>query len=585
MIVFEGIAPVLAGALTKHGYTELTPVQAAIIEPEAAGADLLVSAQTGSGKTVAFGLAMAPELLAGSERVAKASGPLAAVVAPTRELALQVRRELEWLYEQAGARIVSCVGGMDMRQERRMLADGAHIIVGTPGRLCDHIRRGSLDMSSVRTLVLDEADEMLDLGFREDLEFILGAAPWERRILMFSATVPKPIVTLAKRFQRDAVRISMIQENKPHADIEYRTITVGAAERENAVINVLRYFEAESALVFCSTREGVKHLSSRLGNRGFAVAALSGELSQSERTRALQSMRDGRTRVCVATDVASRGIDLPNLDLVIHADLPKNSETLLHRSGRTGRAGRSGLSVLITPYSKRAGIERVLRAAGIEATRMPPPSAAAIVKRDRDRLLNDAVFAAEPNDEELAFARELLAMRSPEEIAVAFFRQNRVKLPEPEETVESGTAAEKLELPCSGFDGGVWFKLSAGRKQRADPRWLLPLICRAGGVTKRDVGSIRIFETESHFEITPRRAELFMASIAPSGAIDGSIRITRAEANSADAAPGTQRREHKRAGAKPRGKTPARDCKRSSSPLPSEKGSEPDGSHHEGELP
>ncbi len=318
MTEFEGIAPVLAGALTKHGYTELTPVQTAVLKPEAAGSDLLVSAQTGSGKTVAFGLAMAPELLGGRERVSKGSDPLAVVVAPTRELALQVRRELEWLYEPTGVKTVSCVGGMDMRQERRTLAEGAHIVVGTPGRLCDHIRRGSLEMSSARTLVLDEADEMLDLGFREDLEFILGAAPAERRILMFSATVPKPIVTLAKRFQRDAIRISMIQENKQHADIEYRTITVGAAERENAVINVLRYFEASTALVFCATREGVKHLSSRLGNRGFAVVALSGELSQNERTRALQSMRDGRARVCVATDVASRGIDLPNLDLVIH---------------------------------------------------------------------------------------------------------------------------------------------------------------------------------------------------------------------------------------------------------------------------
>ncbi len=561
MTVFEGIAPVLAGALTKRGYTELTPVQTAMLEPQAAGADLLVSAQTGSGKTVAFGLAMAPELLAGSERVQRASDPLVVAVAPTRELALQVRRELEWLYEPAGARIVSCVGGMDMRQERRTLADGAHIVVGTPGRLCDHIRRGSLDMSSVRTLVLDEADEMLDLGFREDLEFILGAAPAERRTLMFSATMPKPIVSLAKRFQRNAVRISMIPENKQHADIEYRTVTVGGAERENAVINVLRYFEAASALVFCSTREGVNRLSSRLGDRGFAAVALSGELSQAERTRALQSMRDGRARVCVATDVASRGIDLPNLDLVIHADLPKNGEALLHRSGRTGRAGRSGLSILITPYSKRAGMERVLRAAGIDAARMSPPSAAAIFRRDRERLLNDTVFDTEPNADELAFAQELLGLRSPEQIAVAFFRQNHVKLPAPEELVDTGPAAERSEPPRSDFEGGVWFKLSVGRKQKAEPRWLLPLICKAGGITKRDVGSIRISETESRFEISPRRAELFGASISRCGTIDGSIRITQAEGNPTDAAPAAKGREHYRAGTKPRGETGARDRK------------------------
>ena len=505
---------------------------------------------------------MAPDLLAGDERVPRSSDPLAVVVAPTRELALQVRRELEWLYEPAGAKTVSCVGGMDMRQERRTLANGAHIVVGTPGRLCDHIRRGSLDMSSVRTLVLDEADEMLDLGFREDLEFILGAAPAERRTLLFSATVPKPIAALAKRFQRDAIRISMIQANEQHADIEYRTITVAAAERENAVINTLRYFEASSALVFCSTREGVKHLSSRLGDRGFAVVALSGELSQNERSRALQSMRDGRARVCVATDVASRGIDLPKLDLVIHADLPKNNEALLHRSGRTGRAGRSGLSILIVPYSKRASMERILRAAGIAAARMPPPTVAAIVKRDRDRLLNDPVLTAEPDAEELEFARELLAARSAEQIAVAFIRQNHVKLPTPEELVDAGAAAEKPEAPRNDFEGGVWFKLSVGRKQNAEPRWLLPLICRAGGITKRDVGSIKIFETESQFEIAPRRAEKYAASISRSGTIDGSIRITRAEANPANAAHGEKEREHKRAGAKPHGKAEARDHKR-----------------------
>jgi ATP-dependent RNA helicase DeaD len=525
MTVFEGVAPMFAGALAGHGYTALTEVQAAVLAPEASNADLLVSAQTGSGKTVAFGLAMAPTLLAGADRFPRDSDPLAVVVTPTRELAMQVRRELEWLYATTGAKTASCVGGMDMRQERRALADGAHIVVGTPGRMRDHITRGSLEMSSVRALVLDEADEMLDLGFREDLEFILEAAPAPRRTLMFSATVPKPIAALAKRFQKDALRISVNQKDKQHADIEYRAIPVAAAERENAVINVLRYFEASRALVFCATREGVKHLASRLGNRGFAAVALSGELSQSERTRALQEMRDGRARVCVATDVASRGIDLPNLDLVIHADLPKNGETLLHRSGRTGRAGRSGVSVIIIPHSKRRSMERILSGAGIRAAWTPPPSAEAILKRDRDRLLNDPVLTGELNSEEIAFAQDLLAMRSPEQIAAAFFRQNQINRPVPEEFVDTGAAAE-LQTSRNDFDGGVWFKLSVGRKQRAEPRWLLPIICRVGGVTRRDVGSIRVLETESRFEISPGSAERFTSALAKSGGGEDSIRIT-----------------------------------------------------------
>ena len=189
------IAP-LAEALAKRGYDVLTPVQLAVTQPELDGTDLLVSAQTGSGKTVGFGLAIAATILGDRDRFGPAGSPLALIIAPTRELAMQVKRELGWLYELTGASVASCVGGMDMRDERRALDRGAHIVVGTPGRLRDHIMRGSLDMSDMRAVVLDEADEMLDLGFREDLEFILNGAPESRRTLMFSATVPKAIATV-----------------------------------------------------------------------------------------------------------------------------------------------------------------------------------------------------------------------------------------------------------------------------------------------------------------------------------------------------------------------------------------------------
>ena len=192
----------LSEALAERGYATLTPVQEAVTDPELEGADLLVSAQTGSGKTVGFGLAIARTLLGEAEHLGPAGKPLALVVAPTRELAFQVMRELSWLYAKAGARVSSCVGGMDMRDERRALERGAHIVAATPGRLRDHIMRGSIDLSSVRGVVLDEADEMLDLGFREDLEFILGEAPEERRTLLFSATVPPAIASLAETFQK-----------------------------------------------------------------------------------------------------------------------------------------------------------------------------------------------------------------------------------------------------------------------------------------------------------------------------------------------------------------------------------------------
>ena len=200
MTEFEGVLFTLAQALNKRGYTTLTPVQQAIIAPKLKDADTLVSAQTGSGKTVAFGMAIAPTLLGDNEQFSQTPSPLALVVAPTRELALQVKRELEWLYEMTGAAFASCVGGMDMREERRALQRGAHIVVGTPGRLRDHIERGSFNTTRLKAVVLDEADEMLDLGFRDDLEHILDSSPKDRRTLMFSATVPRSIETLAKRY-------------------------------------------------------------------------------------------------------------------------------------------------------------------------------------------------------------------------------------------------------------------------------------------------------------------------------------------------------------------------------------------------
>ncbi|NBU29491.1 MAG: DEAD/DEAH box helicase, partial [Caulobacteraceae bacterium] len=327
-MTFPPSHPALDAALAERGYESPTPVQAAVLDaPDEQ--DLLVSAQTGSGKTVAFGIAMASTLLGDEPRFGRANTPLALIIAPTRELAIQVNRELTWLYEKTGARMLSCVGGMDARSEARALNVGAHIVVGTPGRLRDHLERGALDLSAIRVVVLDEADEMLDLGFREDLEFILGAAPPERRTLLFSATIAREIATLARSFQKDALRIDTTTKDQPHGDIDYRAVRVAPNEVEHAVVNLLRYFESPGALVFCHTREAVRHLHASLRERGFAAVGLSGELSQRERSDALQALRDGHARVCVATDVAARGLDLPDLGLVIHADLPQNKATLL----------------------------------------------------------------------------------------------------------------------------------------------------------------------------------------------------------------------------------------------------------------
>ncbi|WP_159948316.1 DEAD/DEAH box helicase [Rhizobium sp. 18065] len=540
MTDFDGIVPAIAEALRQRGYDTLTPVQQAMIDPDLESSDALVSAQTGSGKTVAFGLALAPTLLGTENRFGRAAAPLALCIAPTRELAMQVMRELEWLYEKTGAVIASCVGGMDVRNERRALERGAHIVVGTPGRLRDHITRRALDLSELRAVVLDEADEMLDLGFREDLEFILEASPDERRTLMFSATVPRSIADLAKNFQRNAKRIETVSEKKQHVDIEYRALTVANPDRENAIINVLRFYEARNTIVFCSTRAAVNHLTARLHNRGFSVVALSGELSQNERTHALQAMRDGRARVCIATDVAARGIDLPGLELVIHADLPNNSDTLLHRSGRTGRAGNKGVSALIVPVSARRKAERLLAGASVQPNWVLPPSADEVLARDDERLLADPALAQTINEDEAPFIATLLAQHGAEQVAAAFLRLQRGNRSAPEDLIPVALQAERkrregetfeqrpTELrPRSEFGPSVWFSLSVGRRQSAEPRWLIPMICRNGNITKNEIGAIKMQPEETFVEIAKSNLEQFLTALGPNKALERGITVTQ----------------------------------------------------------
>jgi ATP-dependent RNA helicase DeaD len=538
----------LQTALAARGYQAPTPVQAAILDPEALGRDLLVSAQTGSGKTVAFGLALATTLLGEAARFER--GPVRAlVIAPTRELALQVQRELAWLYENTGARVVACVGGMDPRREAQLLAAGAHIVVGTPGRLRDHVDRGNVKFGEVSAVVLDEADEMLDLGFREDIQALLDLTPATRRTLMFSATLPREIQALAKRYQKDAFRIATVDEKSQHVDIDYQAMIIAPRERELAVVNVLRFVDAGGALVFCATRDGVTHLAANLNERGFVVVALSGELSQAERTRALQSLRDGRARVCIATDVAARGLDLPDLGLVVHADLPQNGQVMLHRSGRTGRAGKKGSAIVLVPAPYRRRAEQLFSTAGVRPRWTTPPTADQIKIGDNTRLVAEvATMAAEVSDDERAAAATLASERTAEQLATVLVRWYRSRLPAPEELTVVGPPPKakvdrQRERPQfsprdggggnSGGGGGVpvWFSIDVGRLRNADPRWLIPVICTRGGITKAEIGAIRVLPRETRFEIVAMAADHFdrTATKPPKDHPDRTIRMARIE--------------------------------------------------------
>jgi len=554
--------PSLARALETKGFAEATPVQSAVLKPELAGNDLLVSAQTGSGKTVAFGLALAPTLLHDAERFTAAPLPLGLVIAPTRELAQQVARELSWLYAPAGGRVVTCVGGTDPRAEARELARGPHLVVGTPGRLCDHLARRQLRLEGLRAVVLDEADEMLDMGFREELEKLLDEAPPGRRTLLFSATVPREIEGMAKKYQRDAKRIAVTPSGQGHADIEYRGYLIAQREREHAVVNLLRALDDAQALVFCETRNAVNHLHASLVERGFPAVAISGELTQAERNRALQSLRDRRARVLVATDVAARGLDLPDVALVIHADLPHDAEVMLHRSGRTGRAGKKGVAAVLVPISRKGFAERMFLRGHVKPAWTPVPTAEAIRALDDDRMVKALPqLAAEVTEDDARAAKKLLDAHGPDLVAAALVKLQRERQPPPEElpeTVAMLTRGPKktFERPQKPFERSprpprepshappgerptakprhekreaeedvVWFRMNVGRQRNADPRWLVPLLCRRGGVTKAEIGKIRILPLETQFGIATRAAKRFEVSAKRPDPKDPKIKI------------------------------------------------------------
>ena len=501
MLETSGIPSAIINAMKDKGYEKLTPVQEEVGKKEYSGSDLLVSAQTGSGKTIAFGIAIVDNLTVDNQSFKTPKSPEALVIVPTRELALQVKNELSWLLASSDAKIVSCVGGMDIRTERRNLETKPNIVVGTPGRLKDHIERNYFNVSNIKTVVLDEADEMLDMGFREDLEAILESTPKDRQTLMFSATVPRGIANLAKRYQKDAVRITAGETNAQHVDIEYRAFKIVMSDQENAIINTLRYYEATNAIVFCGTRIAVNHMTSRLTNRGISAVALSGELSQNERNMALQAMRTSKARVCIATDVAARGLDLPNLDLVIHADIPRTSDTLLHRSGRTGRAGRKGVCAVLVPQSRTRMAERLFSQANIKPTWASTPSREEILKQDKIRIVDNVILKDPIKEDEKEFVDLLISKNSIEQLAAAYYRLLGKDLSAPED-LRTPSDRDEGRSKGNGFQKSIWFELSVGRDDTAEPRWLVAMLCKAGNLSKRDIGSIKILPKVTNIEIS-----------------------------------------------------------------------------------
>ena len=367
-----GLDSSLLATLTALGYAEPTPVQALAIPAALAGGDLLVSSQTGSGKTAAF-------ILPGLTRLAapapgQGNGPRMLVLAPTRELAMQVQKAAHGYAAAQRLHTVCLVGGMPYGVQLNQLRRGVDIVIATPGRLKDHMDRGSADLSRVEILVLDEADRMLDMGFQEEIDAIVARVPAKRQTLLFSATLDGVVGRLAQRVTKNPKRIDIAPAKETRPDItQHALFADNGSHKERMLDALLRETDVEQALVFTTTKRSAAELSLALQGKGFAAGALHGDMHQRERTHTLQRLREGRMRVLVATDVAARGIDVPGINLVVNYDAPQQSEDYLHRIGRTGRAGRAGVAVTFLGRGERHLVKSLARSTGSPLSLMVIP--------------------------------------------------------------------------------------------------------------------------------------------------------------------------------------------------------------------
>lgn len=444
---FDALPAPIRSAMLRRGFEQLTPVQQAVVEADAGGRDLRISSQTGSGKTVALGLALAPALTPTDrpdEAAAEAPGPRALVLAPTRELAAQVARELGMLYADLELEVQVVTGGTDPVRERRALKRRPAVLVATPGRLLDHVRGGGVDLSGVHHAVLDEADQMLDLGFRDELDAILELLPTERRLHMVSATFAREVLRFADRCQKDVLHLQGSRLGDANADIDHVAYLVLPQERHDALVNLLLADHASgggSWLVFVRTRAETTDLAELLVEDGFSAMPFSGELSQPQRDRTLSAFENGLVKVLVATDVAARGIDVRNISHVVHYDVPSDVDGFTHRSGRTGRAGQKGRSIMFVAPSRERRAREILKRAKVEASWQAVPDAKKIektaLKKTRRALHARLDAGEEAAAKQLEYARGLLEQHDPATVVAVLLDMVRVDLPREPATVRT----------------------------------------------------------------------------------------------------------------------------------------------------
>lgn len=511
----------LQAAFSARGFSQLTPIQEAVLSPACAGRDLRLASATGSGKTAALAITLAEGLVedvnaAPEEGVTP--GPKVLVVAPTRELAAQLQKELSELFRSLKLQVALVIGGGSYRDEARALRRVPAVLVATPGRLVDYLRRGGISLGQARAVALDEADQLLELGFKDELEEILAACPKKRRTVLVSATFNGPVRKLADKHQQNPYVVQGTPVGAPHKDIEHIVHVIHGRDQLGAITNLLLEEGDSRCLMFMTTRNQVTEFVGMLGERNFRVGGLSGEMSQAERVRTLEAFRRGNIRVLVATDVAARGIDVQDVRMVIHAFPPRDAEALIHRSGRTGRAGQQGRSIQLVTPNDLGRLQRLFATSGLKASIAPVPGADEIFAK-HDALVVESVVEdqGEVSTRRRQLAETLLSKVDPAELVGRLLGKMQQQLPcapanvsavEPRRPRQQGPRGSLHSL-SDADNGYASFELNYGLRQGATAQRIMAMVCRRGNVSRRFVGHIEIGDASTRVDIAGHAANSF----------------------------------------------------------------------------
>ncbi len=495
-----GLSKNTLNALEKKGFKNPTPIQKKAIPVLLKGdLDIVGQAQTGTGKTAAFGIPMIETLSENSKDVQ------AIILTPTRELAIQVSDEINSLKGKKNLKIVPIYGGQSIVEQTKKLKKGVDIVVGTPGRILDHLKRGTLKLHNISYFVLDEADEMLDMGFIEDVEEILRYTNPNKKMLLFSATLPRKIMSLAKRYMRKHEIITVKKEQLTTNMVEQVYYEVRTSDKFEALCRTIDINKGFYGLVFCKTRADVNEIANKLSNRGYYAEGLHGDIAQNQRERILSRFKNKRTNILVATDVAARGIDIDNLTHVINYSLPQNPESYIHRIGRTGRAGKKGTAITFVQPDEFRKLKYIKKIAKTDIEKRDLPTVEDIISTKKSELLDDILKIVRSEDldkEYIDIAKKLLEKNKAEKVVAAL-----LKYIFKDELNKNKYGKLKLAKKPKLKEGQVRLFIALGKKDGMTPRKLVEYIEDKTGVRSRYIDNVSVFENFSYITVSSRDAE------------------------------------------------------------------------------